>query len=330
MKIYDKYTAFNARQIAVIYRCSKCGKKQVHFLNVVGKGETTRTHSFSSSETVSAKRDASEDARYDLNRKIKMVQYGIPMGKYQSLDARIKCLNCGHKEPWSFYRNELISTIRLFAIISLFLLIIFLDKHHHIWMLPGVIIIVFTIILDCLLRANKKQRIKLLPGDSIPTVIIGKDSYKHLRNDTESINESYETYCKYIKDYIDTHNDATIIPPFIVDESKNIKSFICKETVEKNYVDSINVQNSMLCETYNTDIPKTLFANNQQEYNHALSLLKMPTKENTSQAVAIMNRLAEEEYTPAIQWMAEYSESVLKDYQSAVVWYKKLSNIDHE
>ena len=64
------------------------------------------------------------------------------------------------------------------------------------------------------------------------------------------------------------------------------------------------------------------------EFQKARSLLIMPTKENINSAYLIVRNLAEEhDYLPAINWMAEYSESVLGDYKQAMMWYKKAAAI---
>ena len=64
-------------------------------------------------------------------------------------------------------------------------------------------------------------------------------------------------------------------------------------------------------------------------YNKALNLLRMPTKENIDSALAIMEKLAnEDEYLPAINWMGEYSENVLGDYKQAMEWFKKAAMRD--
>ena len=64
------------------------------------------------------------------------------------------------------------------------------------------------------------------------------------------------------------------------------------------------------------------------EYNNAIALLSIPSKENINKAYEIMKTLAtENNYMPAIQWMANYNENVLGDYKEATYWYK--NSLEH-
>lgn len=63
-------------------------------------------------------------------------------------------------------------------------------------------------------------------------------------------------------------------------------------------------------------------------YNKAQSLLKNPTQESVHQAYDLMGNLASQfEYVPAIMWMGDFSENVMKKLDKAAYWYKKAADL---
>ena len=64
------------------------------------------------------------------------------------------------------------------------------------------------------------------------------------------------------------------------------------------------------------------------EYKKAISLAKDSTPEKVHQAYDIMNDLiAEFNYPPAITWMGDYEENVMKNNEQAAGWYKRAAEL---
>lgn len=59
------------------------------------------------------------------------------------------------------------------------------------------------------------------------------------------------------------------------------------------------------------------------EYAKAKSLLENPTPEKVHRAYDLMGNMASQfHYFPAIMWMGDFAENVLKKDEQAVQWYK--------
>lgn len=59
------------------------------------------------------------------------------------------------------------------------------------------------------------------------------------------------------------------------------------------------------------------------EYEKALSLIKEPTVDKVHRAYDLMGNMASQfHYLPAVMWMGDFAENVMKNDQQAVYWYK--------
>ena len=59
------------------------------------------------------------------------------------------------------------------------------------------------------------------------------------------------------------------------------------------------------------------------EYEKAISLTKNPTQDNVHRAYDLMGNMAAQfHYLPAVMWMGDFAENVMKNDQQAVYWYK--------
>ncbi len=66
----------------------------------------------------------------------------------------------------------------------------------------------------------------------------------------------------------------------------------------------------------------------EAEFKKATSLLEKPTQETVQRAYDLMGNLASRfDYVPAIMWMGDFAENVMKNLQQAVFWYKKAADL---
>lgn len=66
----------------------------------------------------------------------------------------------------------------------------------------------------------------------------------------------------------------------------------------------------------------------EAEYEKAQRLLREQTQESVHRAYDLMGNLAAQfDYVPAILWMGDFAESVMKDLAQAAYWYKKAADL---